>query len=316
MKVFRGLDSIQRKFNDPVVTIGNFDGVHLGHQKIFRKVIESKGPSSESIVITFHPHPVQVLAPERGLRLLTPLEEKIRLIDAMGIDIMILIDFNRDFSRLPPEVFIKEILVDKVGVRHLIVGHNYRFGKGKAGDTALLRRMSKKYGYSFTVVRNMKINGQTVSSSRIRQLLAWGRVCEASTLLGRAYSISGRVVKGAGRGEKILDTPTANLVTEHEIVPREGVYAVKVLLDGRLFNGVANIGKNPTFGGTMPSYEVHLFDFTGDIVGKRIRVYFVDRIRAERRFPDPGSLKEQIRKDIEIAHYILKEHRININPGL
>ncbi len=316
MKVYRGLDSIDKPFNEPVVTIGNFDGVHLGHQKIFRKVIESKRPSSESIVITFHPHPLRVLAPERGLKLLTPLDEKIRLIGAIGIDVMILIDFNKDFSRLPAEVFIKDILIDRVGTKHLIVGHNYRFGKDKEGDTRLLRKKAKQYGYAFTVVRSLKINGQTVSSSRIRQLLSWGRVCEASFLLGRAYSISGRVIKGAGRGEKILNTPTANLLTENEIVPREGVYAVKVLLDGRLYNGVANIGKNPTFGGTMPSYEVHLFDFKGNLIGKDIRVYFVDRIRAERKFPDPEALKAQIQKDIETALFILNEHRVNIDLKL
>ncbi|NOX21170.1 MAG: bifunctional riboflavin kinase/FAD synthetase [Nitrospirae bacterium] len=313
MKVYRGLNSIDKEFEHLVVTIGNFDGIHLGHQKIFKRVIDSAGPEGTSMVITFDPHPVKVLAPERRLKLLTPIEEKLRLIERTGMDTVLIIEFNREFSRIEPDVFIRKVLVEKLKVKHVIVGHNYRFGKEKKGTTELLRRRGKRYGFKVTVVRNARVAGQVVSSSRIRQLLGWGRVCEAATLLGRPYSIHGRVVKGAGRGGKVLSTPTANISTPNELAPKEGVYAVKVLLEGEIFDGVANIGTNPTFGGKQMSYEVHIFDLNQDLLGKEIRVYFIDRIRGEKRFSSVEELKQQIQKDIQSAKIILKSHRVNID---
>ncbi|RMG75091.1 MAG: bifunctional riboflavin kinase/FAD synthetase [Nitrospirae bacterium] len=307
MKVFNGIDTVRESFDYLVVTIGNFDGVHIGHQKIFRKVNEARGRRGTSMVITFNPHPVKVLAPERKLKLLTPLEEKLKLIEKTGIDAVLIIDFDREFSRVEPEDFIKGILVDKLKVKHVIVGHNYRFGKEKRGTTELLRRRGRRYGFKLTVVRNTKLGGHVVSSSRIRQLLAWGRVCEASSLLGRPYSIHGRVIRGAGRGARVLSTPTANITTPNEIVPKEGVYAVRVELEGNHYDGVANIGTNPTFDGTQMSYEVHLFDVNQNLLGKELRVYFIDRIRGEKRFSSVEQLKTQIKKDIEVARAILKE---------
>ncbi len=305
MKVFRGIDSVTGDFRHLIVTIGNFDGVHIGHQKIFRKVIEAKGRAGTSMVITFNPHPVKVLAPERKLRLLTPLEEKLRLIQSTGIDAVLIIDFDREFAKVEPDDFIKDILVDRLKVKHVIVGHNYRFGKEKRGTTELLRRRGRRYGFKVTVVRNTRLGGHTVSSSRVRQLLYWGRVCEASALLGRPYSIHGTVIKGAGRGGKVLSTPTANISTPNELVPKEGVYAVRVEIEGRLYDGVANIGTNPTFDGKQMSYEVHIFDFNENLLGRELRLYFIDRIRGEKRFSSVEELKSQIQKDIEIAREIL-----------
>lgn len=314
MVVIRGLKGLNRRFPFPVVTIGNFDGVHLGHQKIFKRVIEKAGPEGTPMVITFDPHPVKIVSPERDIRLLTPLEDKIKLIEVVGIKVIICIDFDREFSRMTAEEFIEGLLIKRIGVRGVIVGHDYRFGRGKKGDVRMLRRYSRRFGFDVNVVRNMKIMGQPVSSTRIRQLLQWGRICEASSLLGRAYSIHGRVIRGAGRGSELLGTPTANISTPHELIPREGVYAVKIRVDGGMFDGVANIGRNPTFGGGEMSYEVHVFDFRGDILGREMRVYFIGRIRGEETFPDALSLRSQIGRDILSAKEILKEHRVNIYP--
>ncbi len=315
MVVIRGLQSLDREFPAPVVTIGNFDGVHLGHQKIFRKVVEAaRQRRGTSMVITFDPHPLKVVAPDRKLKLLTPLDEKIRLVELNGLDVFLCIDFNREFAKTDPEDFIRDILVEKLKVKHVIVGHNYRFGKGKRGTADLLRRRGRKYGFKVNVVRNKVISGHAVSSSRIRQLLLWGRVCEAAALLGRPYSIHGKVIRGAGRGAGILGIPTANIETPNELAPREGVYAVKVKLKDDIYDGVANIGKNPTFGGGELSYEAHLFGFDGDLLGREIRLFFIDRIRGERTFPDAGSLKREIHRDIDRAKTILKEHRVDIYP--
>jgi riboflavin kinase/FMN adenylyltransferase len=315
MRIIRSIDERDLSLINPVATIGNFDGVHLGHQKIFHRVKEAASSiKGTSVVITFHPHPMVVLAPEREVKLLTPLDEKLRLIETMGINVTVLIDFNRDFAKMEPEDFVKDILLQRLGIVHLLIGQNYRFGRGKRGNTELLRRLGRRYGFKVNVIRNLRINGQTVSSSRIRQLLSWGRVCEAAMLLGRAYSIHGKVIRGAGRGAEVLGIPTANISTPYEIVPREGVYAVKVRIGDELYDAVANIGKNPTFGLKEPSYEVHILDFNDNILGRDIKVYFIDRLRGERKFQGPKQLKEQILRDIETARYILKRQRVNIYP--
>jgi len=315
VKVIRGLNNILNRYDSPIVTIGNFDGVHIGHQKIFRTVVENallkKGTS---VAVTFDPHPMRVLAPERGVKMLTPFEEKARLIERMGIDVLVCIDFNSEFSSLKPDDFIQDVLLQRIGSVHVIVGHNYRFGKGKKGTTDLLRRRGKRYGFKVNIIRNVRRYGTVVSSSRLRSLLLRGRVCEASTLLGRTYHIEGNVVSGAGRGASVLGTPTANLSTPNELVPKEGVYVVKVSFDEMVYDGVANIGMNPTFGNSSLSYEVHLFGYKGDLVGKHLKIHFIDRLRNERTFGSPQALKEQIVKDIETARFILGKHkRIDID---
>jgi len=316
MRVIRGIDNLpDPEIVNPVVTLGNFDGVHLGHRKIFERVISAaRTEGGTSMVITFHPHPMKVLAPEKNLRLLTPIDQKLRLIEETGIEGVLLIEFTKDFAKMPPEDFIRDVLMDKLKAKHVIIGHNYRFGKHKSGNTRMLRYYGRRYGFRVNVVRNMKLNRFTVSSTRVRQLLHWGRVCEASALLGRPYSIHGRVVRGAGRGKKILQVPTANISTPHELIPRDGVYAVKAAFDGNVYDGVANIGKNPTFNGEEMSYEVHLFGYSGDLLGKELTVYFIDRLRGEKKFSSPEELKAQIKKDMDIAGMILKEYRVNINP--
>ncbi len=295
------------RIKDPVVTIGNFDGIHIGHQKIFEalktKAREIKGTP---MVITFDPHPIKVIAPDRDIKLITSTEDKIALIEAAGIGAVCILSFNKDFASTEAEDFIKGILVDKLKVKAIVVGHGYVFGKAKRGNTELLRRKGRQYGFKVNVVRYKRLKQSVASSSRIRQLVAKGRVREAASLLGRAYHINGIVVKGTGRGKAILEIPTANINSSSELIPAEGVYAVKVSLKGskKVFEAVANIGSNPTFGNQYPTYEVHILDYSGDLLGRDIRVHFIKRIRDERRFDTPADLKGQILHDISVAREI------------
>ncbi len=314
MQIIRGLENLKRKYKNSVVTLGNFDGVHVGHQKIFKTVrLESVRNKGTSFVITFDPHPAKVIAPERSIRLLTPFDVKAELIEKFGIDVLVCVDFNREFSSMEADHFIEEVLINRIKAFHVIVGHNYRFGKEKKGTTELLRRRSVKYGFKFNVIRNARSSGQVVSSSRIRNLLLNGKVFDSYRLLGWPYFIQGIVIPGAGRGKKILDTPTANITTPSELVPKDGVYVVKIKFDDKLLNGVANIGKNPTFDEKEMHYEVHLFDFKGDLSGKNLRIYFIERLRDEKKYARYKELKEQIRKDIIEAKRILaKRDRVNV----
>ncbi len=314
----RALEGLKGRYKNIVLTIGNFDGVHIGHQKIISRVAErAKALRGTPAALTFEPHPTKVLYPERAPRTITPIEEKARLIAHCGIKLLCLIDFTKEFASIEAEDFIGRVLSGSLGVREVIVGHNYAFGRGKKGTTALLRRRGRRFGFSVHVVRPARVWGDVVSSSRIRSLILRGRVCEASAFLGRPYTIEGRVVKGAGRGGRLLGIPTANLEVKNELIPKEGVYAVRVGLQGgqcpppyrRLYEGVANIGTNPTFAAQRVSYEVHILGFSKDILGKTLRLHFIDRIRDEKTFPDADALREQIKKDIERARGIFKRKR-------
>ena len=306
MEIVVGLEALERPYSGTVLTIGNYDGVHLGHQKILSAVVKKAAEiNGTSMVMTFDPHPVKVIAPERNIRLLTATEEKARLIESLGIHVLLLINFNKEFSSMLPDEFITEILIKKLNVSEVIVGDHYTFGKHKKGTIELLKKRGKLLGFTVQAIRNAKVHGTIVSSSAVRNLLQKGAVSEASQFLGRSYSIEGTVVKGKGRGQRILHIPTANITTPVEIAPREGVYAVQVRVRDAVYDGVANIGKNPTFGNESVSYEVHLFSFSGNLLGEQIRIYFVDRIRGERTFPDAASLEKQIRDDIAYAKQLL-----------
>jgi riboflavin kinase/FMN adenylyltransferase len=310
MEIIRGLEDLKESYPNTVITIGNFDGLHLGHQKIIQAVLRgSEEINGTSMVVTFDPHPVKVLAPENDIKLLTTPRERERLIQTMGIRALLCITFNTEFSRLQPDDFIENVLVKTIGAKKVIVGQNYAFGKARKGTTELLRRRGRKFGFSVKVVRHAKVNGEVVSSSKIRGFLSMGQVFEASAFLGRAYTIEGDVIKGAGRGEKLLHIPTANITTPNELVPREGVYAVRIGIKGGFFEGVANIGKKPTFGDAVTSYEVHIFNYTGDLLGEHLRIYFIDWIRNQQSFPDALSLERQIRNDIDRAMEILSRKK-------
>lgn len=305
IEVIKGLEPLKEKYPNLVLTIGNFDGIHIGHQRILRRVVQrAKELGGISMAMSFDPHPVKVLSPERGLKLMTTNEEKARVMEALGIEKLLLVNFNSEFARLEPDAFVKEVLVEKLAPREIIVGHNYAFGKGRKGNTALLRRRGRKYGFKLSVVRHAKLKGKVVSSSRTRMKIEKGRVEDAALLLGRPYVLEGTVVKGAGRGAKLLGYPTANINNNNELLPRSGVYAVKVKIQGEVYNGVANIGTNPTFGENKETVEVHIIGFSGDILGRRIRLYFLQRLRDEEKFPDAKSLKNAIARDITEAEKI------------
>ena len=307
MTIIRDLSELQASLKNPVITIGNFDGVHKGHIALFDKVKEiAKRLEGVSVVMTFYPHPVKVLTDGNGPPLITPIQQKLRLIKEAGIDIIFCLPFTREFASIPAKDFVKQILVDKVGVRCIVVGYDYSFGKNREGNIDFLREMAGKFGFEVVVVGPVSINGTIVSSTMIRNFVQQGRLEEAKRLLGRNYQVCGIVVKGKDRGAKILGYPTANLRLIDELTPKVGVYAVKVLIDNKVYNGVANIGYNPTFGNGAFSVETHIFDFKGDLLGKEIRVDFIKRLRDEKKFKNPEELAQQISKDVEEAKKILE----------
>jgi riboflavin kinase/FMN adenylyltransferase len=306
MEIIKDIVSLKKSYPNTILTIGNYDGVHLGHQKILSMVgKKAEEINGTSMVMTFDPHPVKIIAPEKNVKLLTTPEEKARLIAKMGIDVLLFITFSKEFSQIAPDDFISEILVKKLNIKDVIVGANYSFGKSKKGNIELLRKRGREFGFHATAVQDVMLHGNIVSSSSIRSLLLKGAVQDVITYLGRAYSILGTVIKGKGRGKSILNIPTANITSPVEIAPKEGVYAVRVGYKGSIYDGVANIGKNPTFGNADVSYEVHLFGFSGDLIGESLRIYFIDRIRNEKTFPDVATLEKQIREDMDIAGKIL-----------
>lgn len=312
MQVIKELKKID--YPNPVITIGNFDGVHIGHQKIFDFVKKkAKQISGTSVVITFNPHPIKVLYKEHPLKLITTNEDKIKLIEKCGIDITISIPFTHEFAQIEAEDFVKNILIEKFNAKWIVVGYDYRFGKGRKGDKELLKKLGKTYGFKVTVLKAYKKRGKILSSTAVRNALFEGNIKEANQFLGRAYHVDGEVIKGMGRGSSVLGYPTANFVPKQEIIPKQGVYAVKVTIPNlKTFNGVANIGKNPTFGNINMSYEVHILDFKGNLLGKTIRIHFIERIRDEKKFGSPQELKENIAHDIEIAKKIFKKNRTRL----
>lgn len=307
MEIIHEGKDFRRSFKNPVLTIGNFDGVHLGHRSIFRQVKEkAKEIEGESIVYTFEPHPVEVLAPERKPLLITPFEEKLRLIAELGIDVAICAEFSEEFANQTPGDFVKNILYDQIKIRQLFVGHDYTFGKDRRGNIALLKEFGRKLGFNVEVVEVVRVGGVVVSSSRIRELIQKGELREAAKLLGRNYLLAGKVIYGHGRGSKKLGFPTANLESAGVLVPKPGIYAVWVLYEGRRYQGVANLGWNPTFHNQKFSIEVHILNFHQDIHGQTLRMEFVERLRDEITFPGPEELTAQIKKDISRAINILK----------
>ncbi|MDP3039466.1 MAG: bifunctional riboflavin kinase/FAD synthetase [Deltaproteobacteria bacterium] len=307
MEIIRKEKNFQSEFKNPVLTIGNFDGVHLGHQRIFQRVKEkAREIGGDSIVYTFEPHPVELLAPERKPLLVTPSREKLRLIEEQGIDIAICANFSPKFASQTPEEFVKNILYDQIKIRQLFVGHDYTFGKDRRGNIAMLRDLGKKLGFNVEVVEAVRVAGAVVSSTRIRELIQKGEMPEAAKMLGRNYPLSGKVIHGHGRGSKQLGFPTANLKPEGALFPKPGIYATWTYHEGKKYAGVANLGWNPTFHDQKFSIEVHILNFDRDIYGQTLRVEFVERLRDEITFRGPEELVAQIKKDISQAKSILK----------
>ena len=310
MEVIHGIDKIDRKFRNPAITIGNFDGVHIGHLSLFRRVKElAEAMEGESIIITFYPHPIKVLTPSNGPPLITSHEQKMRLIEEAGIDVFLVIEFTREFANMSAHEFVHEIIHSKIGARAVVVGPDYRFGHKREGDIPTLTRMGKELNFEVYVVPDISINGVEVSSSTIREFVTAGELRRAREMLGRDYQIAGQVIRGRDRGGRLLGFPTANLQLIDELTPKPGVYATEVLIEGQLYDGATNIGYSPTFENGAFSVETHVLDFSGDIYGKIIQVRFIERLRDEKTFSGPEELSQQIQKDVDRAREILAKHR-------
>lgn len=309
MKIFTDLDDITAPFLRPFVTIGNFDGVHLGHQLLFSEVVsKAKKAKGTSVAITFAPHPLQVIRPEIGIKLISNCEQKRELIALANIDVLVIIPFTKVFAMMPAVDFVDHVLRATIGVEELVVGYDYAFGKGRQGDIPFLRDQGAQKGFKVSVVEAFSVDTMLVSSTMIRKLVSEGRMQDVRKLLGRPYQIRGEVKVGKQRGGSLLGFPTANLhVTSDDLCPKHGVYVTQVVYDGKCYGGVLNIGYNPTFDDKQVSAETHIFDFNQDIYGKAIKINLLQHIREEKKFAGPAALAEQIRLDIEEAHAILRQ---------
>lgn len=315
MEVYYGIEEIHRPLKNPTITIGNFDGVHRGHQALFQRVKEwSHKLDGESIVMTFNPHPIEVLFPGKGPAYITTHERKMELIASCGIDATIVVPFTLDFALISARDFVKDILVDRIGIKAIVVGYDYRFGNSRAGDIDLLRELGREFGFQVDPVAGIRLEDKVVSSTIIRQLIRKGELKEANRLLGRPFEVLGTVVPGRKRGGALLGFPTANIRMSSQTSPGLGVYAVEADVGGKTYGGAANLGYNPTFGDTDLSLEVFLFDFSGDIYGQPITVRLLERLRSEQRFPSLEDLIAQIRLDVQQAKKILQERK-SVSPG-
>jgi riboflavin kinase / FMN adenylyltransferase len=309
MKLIKNIYDIKSQFKNAVVTIGNFDGVHKGHQAIIHQVIE-KAESIEgtSVVITFDPHPIRVLKKNGWPPLITSFDQKIELISHTGVDVLICIQFNESFASISAHQFVKEVLIDRIGMKAIVIGKDYAFGKDRAGDVGFLRKYAVDFGFEVIVASWIPMSyfgSKRISSTQIREVVMSGKVDEAYNLLGRYYQINGKVVTGRNRGGKLLGFPTANINLQDELCPKTGVYAVTAEFKGKQYNGVANIGYSPTFEDKIFTVEVHLIDFNENMYGENIRVNFISRIRDEKKFSGIEELSNQIKNDIQTARILL-----------
>lgn len=305
MDVVRHIATSPRRFVAPVLTLGNFDGVHCGHQAILERLVEAaRAIGGEAVALTFHPHPVAVLRPQQAPPLITSLRDRIALMAVMGIDVLLLQHFTPAFADLSAETFVERFVVERVGATRVVVGHKVSFGHERRGDAALLTTLGKRLGFEVEVVGPIRVDGHDVSSSAVRRAIAAGDVRLAATLLGRPHRLGGVVVRGRQRGA-VIGFPTANIHVRAGMWPPDGVYAVRVRRGERWLDGVANIGTNPTFGAAPRTLEAHIFDFDADVYGERLTVAFVERLRGEVAFPSVEALVAQIARDAADARAIL-----------
>lgn len=314
MKIYQNMEMMGETFPRPCVTIGNFDGVHFGHQQLFETVIEkAKKHNGTSVAITFNPHPLQVLLPD-GIKLISNCEQKAELIEAAGIDVLIVIPFTKEFAKTTADTFVQDFLINTLHIKELVVGYDYAFGKGRGGNIDFLRNQGEEFGFPVTVVEALYAEDQLVSSTRIRQLVKDGKMAMARGLLGRNYQIRGTVQVGKQRGGKLIGFPTANLkFNEEDLVPLHGVYVAQVVYGGRCYGGILNIGYNPTFGEEKLVAETHIFDFSEEIYGQPIRVNLLKFLRGEVKFSGVKELSEQIAKDVSIAKQVLQDQALELS---
>ena len=297
MRLFQSLAHVGSELKGWALCLGNFDGVHRGHQALFAKASQE----APAAALTFEPHPGKVLQPQLAPKLITSLERKLELMGEYGLRACVVQPFDREYAARSPADFERSLLVE-LGAAHLVVGSDFTYGARRAGTVETLRQAAQAHGAKLHVVAPVTVDGVVVSSSRVREYVLEGRVEAAEQLMGHAFDVDGTVVKGFGRGRQI-GFPTANVQSPNELLPAPGVYAVEVRLDGEqaLRRGAANLGVKPTFGATALTLEVHLIDFDGDLYGRLMRAFFRRRLREERRFPSLEALMAQIKLDVEAA---------------
>ncbi len=291
------------------MTLGNFDGVHRGHQALVAEVVAwGRRVAGAAVVVTFDPHPARVLHPGPAKSALMTLEQKAEVLASLGVDRLAVLPFTESLARMPAEDFARRVLRQALGAARVVVGQDFRFGEARAGDVVALARFGESLGFGVSSVSPVEQDGAVISSSRIRDRLAAGEVAVARVLLGRPFYVDGVIVRGDGRGQA-LGFPTANVATPNETLPRLGVYACRIRLRGGVsaWPAVANLGQRPTFGGGATTLEAHLLGFEGDLYGQEARVEFVDRLRAEKAFSGPEALIEQIRRDADTARRVLEK---------
>lgn len=309
MEIIRDINK-ELKISDSVATIGTFDGLHIGHQKIIKLLMEkSKQLNLKSVVITFYPHPRVVLGDRNDIKLLTPIEEKVKLFENFGIDFLLVVPFSKEFAKKTYQEFLNEIVIDKVKAKFLIIGYDHKFGKNREGDITKLKEYLKEKDLDMMIVGPEKIEENAASSTKIREALKSNNLDFANKMLGHYYFIEGVVVEGAKRG-RTIGYPTANLKPSenNKLVPPNGVYFVRIKYDRRQYFGVANIGLRPTFNNVKePITEVYIFDFNKDIYGENICIEFIKKIRDEVKFNTIEELEIQIKKDVEYSKSLISK---------
>jgi riboflavin kinase/FMN adenylyltransferase len=307
MRIINDLAFTSKDFTSPAVTIGSYDGLHLGHQEIIERVIErARSEGGDAVILTFEPHPVKFLHPELQLPLITPKRKKMMLLERFGIDCTINLPFTKNLAHMSAEEFIRDIVLKRIAPRWVIVGFNFSFGKDGKGTAEELTKIGKGLGIGVEIIPPYTVNGEVISSTRIREMIMAGNIAKANSMLGRDFIILGKVIQGHARGRN-LGFPTANLEITSDLYPKKGVYAVTVTVNDKTYQGVMNIGTNPTFGDEEFAVEVFLFNYEDDLYEKELRVAVVEKIRDEQTFPTPDALVQQIEKDVQKAKKILRE---------
>jgi riboflavin kinase / FMN adenylyltransferase len=304
MEIIRDLDSL-KPYSFPVVALGNFDGVHVGHQNILRAAIErARAADGSALAVTFDPLPAKVLNPNRAPRLILTPEDKHELLRSFGLDGVIVLTFSRELSMLPPEAFVREYLRRRIGARIVVVGHNVSFGHARAGNAEVMRRLGGELGFETNVIGPIERDGIVVSSTQVREVISMGDMKRTANLLGRPHFLRGPVVHGRERG-RTIGFPTANIQSLTECLPPDGVYATRVVMEEGSYPSITNIGMRPTFGEPERSIEAHIFDFNRDIYGREVKLEIAERIRPERKFESAQALAAQIASDLRRAKEIL-----------
>jgi riboflavin kinase/FMN adenylyltransferase len=289
-----------------VVTIGNFDGIHRGHQEILRKVKqEARERDQLAAVLTLFPHPLKVLRPAEAPSLLMTIDQRLAAFDAAGIDAALVLPFDLELSKMRPEDFARRYLVETMRASKVLVGENFRFGHRQEGTVQLLEGYGREWGFDVESVKALTVDGTVASSTAVREALRNGRVADARRLLGRPFSLEGEIQAGTGQGRKLV-VPTLNLKTEQEMLPQNGVYATETVVDGEFYRSVTNVGVRPTFNGSNVTVETHLFDFNQDLTGGKIEIRFLERLRDERKFASVEELRDQVLKDIRGAKELIR----------